>query len=106
LPCKVSLIIIILAVAVGNDYELPQVNSSNLSSVVSSFTIPVPIINDNISEENETFLAQISISPTAGGPMVTLNPSMARITINDDDSKYIPQTKVPLYCPRENTNLF
>ena len=50
---------------------------------VSSLTVSVPIINDNITEGEQFFIGNLS---NPQGP-VTLDPEVATVTIVDDDGK-------------------
>ena len=49
------------------------------SSTVTSLTVSVPIINDNITEGDESFFGNLS---NPQGP-VTLDPEVATVTIQD-----------------------
>ena len=53
------------------------------SSSVMSITVPVTIVDDDILENPETFSAVL----TTGDPSVLLDPDVATVTINDNDSE-------------------
>ena len=53
------------------------------SPSVMSITVPVTIVDDDILENPETFSAVL----TTGDPSVLLDPDVATVTINDNDSE-------------------
>ena len=53
------------------------------SSSVMSITVPVTIMDDDILENPETFSAVL----TSGDSSVLLDPDVATVTINDNDSE-------------------
>ena len=60
----------------------------------------MPIANDNIAEDAETFSARLTLDPADQarlGSRVTVSPDVATITIQDDDSKLIINT-IPNVC--------
>ena len=51
----------------------------------------VPIANDNITEDAETFSARLTLHPADQarlGNRVTVSPDVATVTVQDDDSKH------------------
>ena len=51
----------------------------------------VPIANDNITEDAETFSARLTLDPAAEaglGNRVRVLPDVATVTIQDNDGKY------------------
>ena len=59
------------------------VKGQNLTfnSIVTSLTVSVPIINDDIAEGEQFFIGQLS---NPQGPVTLLSPEVANITIVDD----------------------
>ena len=53
------------------------------SSTVANFTIPVPIMNDDILENPETFSAVLTTADTE----LVLQPVVATVIISDNDSE-------------------
>ena len=57
----------------------------------SALNVPVPvsvgIVPDGVLENDETFTASLTLVPSA--LLVSVAPSLATVTIEDDDGKYI-----------------
>ena len=71
----------------GSDYE--SVNQT-LTFDPSNTRIPiqVPIVEDQIDEEDETILGSLALEPgTDDAQNVQIEPSEATLTINDDDGE-------------------
>ena len=68
------------AIAPG-DYTAVSMGTLTLTPGASEMTITVPIIDDSTDETDEMFT--VTLSGASGG--ATLNPSVATVTINDDD---------------------
>ena len=68
------------AIAPG-DYTAVSMGTLTLTPGASEMTIMVPIIDDNTNEPEEMFT--VTLSGASGG--ATLDPSVATVTINDDD---------------------
>ena len=81
-----SLNITSLAAASGPeaDYQSRTVTLV-FSPSVSTFTVPITIIDDLYLENDEPFSAMITLSTVEPG--ITLDPDTAQITILNDDSK-------------------
>lgn len=47
-------------------------------------TVPLNIVDDNVDEEVERFLAQLTLDPSETSA-VTIRPNMATISIEDND---------------------
>ena len=75
--------------AEGSDFEQVDPNPTQIFFDATNqndlMCVPVTIINDMVVEDTESFYAVIS-DPGINLPTFTLDPNMARITIEDDDS--------------------
>ena len=72
----------------GADYNRTVRNITFISGLGETYaiTIPIPITNDNIAENNEKFIVELClISPSFN---VRVDPGRAIVNITDDDSKY------------------
>ena len=52
----------------------------------------VSIVNDNITEDDETFSASLTLDPADQarlGNRVTVSPDVATVTVKDDDGKHV-----------------
>ena len=71
----------------GIDYQ-PLRKNVTLSPSVASKTLVVPIIQDQLTERNESFQARIIIPPETQRFGVELgSPSVLTVNIQDDDCK-------------------
>ena len=68
----------------GKDYTYTY-ETDTLDDRDSSECNSVPIISDNIVEEEECFVVSLSSTSTFAG--LTLNPEIAIVCINDDDGE-------------------
>ena len=68
-----------------NNFRLGPFNSS-----MRQLSFDVPIVNDNITEDAETFTASLTLDPADQarlGNRVRVSPDVATVTINDTDGK-------------------
>ena len=72
----------------GADYIKTVRNITFISGlgVGHAITISIPITNDNIAENNETFIVGLSLMSSSFNGRV--DPGRATVLITDDDSKY------------------
>lgn len=60
----------------------------SLSSSIPQASVTVLVVEDDLLEINETFIAEISLAQIEDGDCVVLHPSTVEITILDNDSKF------------------
>ena len=70
---------------ITEDYSGTSPMTLEFSSSVVSITVPVTIVDDDIVENPETF----SVVLTTADTDVFLQPDMAIVTINDNDSEFL-----------------
>ena len=79
--CNVSSLLI-----AGSDYTSPGAVTLTFNSTTTSLEVPVDILNDNILENNETFIGDLATTDDR----VDLNPINATATIiEDNDGKLL-----------------
>ena len=72
----------------GEDYE-PLSKQLVFKKSTTKYTVNVSIINDNIIDHNETFLAHLTlVSPLDESDTILLSPNSTEVRIKDNDSKY------------------
>ena len=67
----------------GSDYHDPVVTTVTFEDSVTSASYPVPILNDNVIEDTETFTVTLNTSES----YVNIVDGTATVTISDDDSE-------------------
>ena len=77
----------------GSDYHDPVVTTVTFGDDVTSRSYPVPILNDNVIEDTETFTVTLNTSES----YVNIVDDAATVTISDDDSELY------LYTRRNNS---
>lgn len=59
----------------------------NISSNASSYVVQVPLVDDSVVEERESFIVSLSLVGEQTGLSIPTD-NTATITVLDDDSKY------------------
>ena len=78
----------------GSDYE--SVNTTiTFDPDNTRILVPVPVLEDDIDEEDEDILARLGLEPGGGDQNVQISPDEAKLLIIDDDSKL---TKSNFHC--------
>ena len=72
-----------LSSTAGSDYYDPVVTTVTFEGGVMSVSYPVPILNDNVIEDTETFTVTLNTSES----YVNIVDGTATVTILDDDSE-------------------
>ena len=72
-----------LSSTAGSDYHDPVVTTVTFGDGVTSVSYPVPILNDNVIEDTETFTVTLNTSES----YVNIADGTATVTILDDDSE-------------------
>ena len=81
----------ISSVAPGDYGVLNNFRLGPFSSSMRQLSFDVPIVNDNITEDAETFTARLTLDPADQarlGNRVRVSPDIATVTINDTDGKH------------------
>ena len=79
------------SVAPGDYGGLNNFRLGPFSNDVRQLPFNVPIVNDNITEDAETFSARLTLDPAAEarlGNRVRVSPDVATVTVQDDDGKH------------------
>ena len=77
--------------APGNYGGLNNFRLGPFSSSMRQLSFDVPIVNDNITEDAETFSTRLTLDPADQarlGNRVRVSPDVATVTINDTDGKH------------------
>ena len=82
---KILSIALTLSSPAGTDYDDTAVTTVNFPSNVNEIFHPVPIVNDNNIESNETFTVTLSIAESN----VNIGDGTATVTIMDEDSELL-----------------
>ena len=70
----------------GSDYE--SVNMTiTFDPDNTRILVPVPVLEDDIDEEDEDILARLGLEPGGGDQNVQISPDEATLVINDDDGE-------------------
>ena len=78
------------SVAPGDYGVLNNFRLGPFNSIMRQLSFDVPIVNDNITEDAETFTARLTLDPADQarlGNRVRVSPDVATVTINDTDGK-------------------
>ena len=79
-----------LSIAPGDYGALTDFPLGPFSNSVRQLSFNVSIVNDMIPEDDETFIANLTLSPADQaifGELVTVDPDLASVTILDDEGK-------------------
>ena len=71
----------------GSDYESVNITIT-FDPDNTRILVPVPVLEDDIDEEDEDILARLGLEPGGGNQNIQISPDEATLVIVDDDSKF------------------